>query len=98
MSSQPVVVGIDGSDSALSAAAWAEAIAARRDLPVRLVHAVDLPLVAPPDLIAAERLYEAAREQGEVYLEQANTAGVDAELTGGPVVPTLVEESRRASL
>jgi nucleotide-binding universal stress UspA family protein len=98
VSTQPVVVGIDGSDSALSAAAWAAAIAARRDLPVRLVHAVDLPLVGPPDLVEVERLYEAVREQGQAYLDAANTAGVEAELKDGPVVPTLVEESRQASV
>jgi nucleotide-binding universal stress UspA family protein len=35
----PVVVGIDGSDSSLLAVDWAVDEAARRGLPLRLVHA-----------------------------------------------------------
>ena len=64
MSTQPVLVGIDGSDSAIRATVWAARIAARRKLPVRVVHAVDLPLVGPPQFDDAERLYDALREQG----------------------------------
>lgn len=98
VSTQPVVVGIDGSDSARLAAAWAAAIAERRKLPVRLVHAVDLPLVGPPQLDDAGRLYDAFREQGAAYLREAADPGADTELRDGPVVPTLVEESGQASM
>ena len=39
---QPVVVGVDGSNSALGAVRWAADEAARRHLPLRLVSAVDV--------------------------------------------------------
>jgi nucleotide-binding universal stress UspA family protein len=41
----PVVVGVDGSDSARHAARWAAAEAVHRHLPLRLVQAVKLPVV-----------------------------------------------------
>jgi nucleotide-binding universal stress UspA family protein len=42
-----VLVGVDGSDDALRAVRWAAREAARRQLPLRLVHA--FPWVAEPD-------------------------------------------------
>ena len=98
VSTQPVVVGIDRSDSARLAAAWASSIAEHRKVSVRLVHAVDIPLVGPPQLDDVERLYEALREQGAAYLRAAATPGADAEMLDGPVVPTLIEQSGQASI
>ena len=44
--SRSVVVGIDGSRSALDAALWAVDEAVSRDIPLRLVYAID-PAIAP---------------------------------------------------
>ncbi|XKK41650.1 universal stress protein [Nocardiopsis sp. ARC36] len=40
-----VVVGIDGSDGSRAALEWAAAEAARRDAPLRIVHALGMPLI-----------------------------------------------------
>lgn len=45
---RPVVVGVDGSDSARQAAFWAAEEAARRNVPVRLVTVVQLPVFQHP--------------------------------------------------
>jgi len=48
--SGPVVVGVDDSDAARLAVVWAADEAARRGLPLRLVHALDWPAGADRDL------------------------------------------------
>ncbi|NLU75240.1 universal stress protein [Streptomyces sp. HNM0575] len=50
-----IVVGVDGSEESMAAAAWAAEEALRRELPVHLVHArlwqpVDVPVVQPSDV------------------------------------------------
>jgi nucleotide-binding universal stress UspA family protein len=56
----PIAVGIDGSRSALHAAVWAANEAARRNVPLRLVHAVMVSAfayaggIAPPDAFFTE--------------------------------------------
>lgn len=56
--SPAVVVGIDGSQAAISAALWAVDEAVRRDIPLRLVYAIE-----PDDRSGHERdIQEAARE------------------------------------
>lgn len=55
MTRRQIVIGVDGSASALQAALWAGDEAARRHLPVRLLHAVSPPALSygggsrPPD-------------------------------------------------
>lgn len=53
-----IVVGVDPSDNAARAAAWAAREAADRGLPLHLVHAIDLPgsmgmVIEPPDFAAS---------------------------------------------
>lgn len=72
-----VVVGIDGSDSALEAARWAAVEAARRGAPLRLLHAFAWPIdhvVGPPGL--GERAGDALRTRAEHDLEKADRAAV----------------------
>lgn len=45
---RPIVAGMDGSDSAREAALWAAEEAERRNVPLRLVTAVHLPVYAHP--------------------------------------------------
>jgi nucleotide-binding universal stress UspA family protein len=103
---QPVVVGVDGSESALRAVRWAAAHAAGRGLPLRLVHVYVTPVAFPSGIVAADVLYDAMRAQGRGWLRDARTAAAevapdlrpDIELEQAPLVPVLVEESRSASL
>jgi nucleotide-binding universal stress UspA family protein len=101
----PVVVGVDGSESALHAVRWAAAQAARGGLPLRLVHVyvapVTVPSVADPNIMR-----NALRTQGRRWLREARTAAAEVaanlelhlELEHAPLVPVLLKESRTASL
>jgi len=75
--SPSVVVGIDGSRNGLTAALWAVDEAVDRDLPLRLVYAIDSPTDAVVPDEAARRLATA-----EIAVRQAFTA---VELTAKPV-------------
>lgn len=61
----PIVVGIDGSESAVIAMEWAAQDAAAHGWPVRLVNAIDQPPVIPP-LVA-----KTARKVAEEFLREA---------------------------
>src|SRR6478735_7951359 len=65
-----VVVGIDGSRSALDAALWAVDEAVSRDIPLRLVYAID------PDAATGSDNQAAARDlaTAEIAVRQAFTA------------------------
>jgi nucleotide-binding universal stress UspA family protein len=103
----PIVVGVDGSPSSLQAALWAGDEAARRNLPLRIVHAIALPRLAyggglgPPD-----RFTDALREDGQRWVAAAEAAVHEAhpELRieiapkSGNAIPFLIEESRTARL
>lgn len=103
---QPVVVGVDGSASALRAVRWAAAQAARRGLPLRLVHVLVTPINFPSGIVATGVVRDAMRVQGREWLRDARTAVVevapdlrtDIVLADAPLVPVLVEESRSAAL
>ena len=99
---QSVVVGIDGSQTALHAATWAVAEAVSRGVPLRLVHVSPATHARRPP--AEDRPWDVAR--AETALCRAETAIND---TGKPVhVETairrgrpdcvLIDESREASL
>ncbi|MBY8850527.1 universal stress protein, partial [Saccharothrix sp. MB29] len=61
----PIVVGVDGSESAVTAAGWAAEEAARHRLPLKLVHAYLLPTLGYPDIVlTAHEVHQALREQG----------------------------------
>ncbi|MEV6626415.1 universal stress protein [Amycolatopsis sp. NPDC051106] len=96
---QQIIVGVDGSASALQAARWAGDEAARRHLPLRVVHAVSPPAlsygagVRPPDGFS-----EVLETQGRQWLADADEAirsahpdlEIHADLaTGGPVTELL---------
>lgn len=103
----PVVVGVDGTDESGHAVTWAVAEAARRGLPVRLVHAFEY----PPPLLP---FYDAATELGEDHLREvargalaaavAHLSGpgagatVTGEVVDGVPVEVLRSEAQRAAL
>jgi len=101
-----VVVGVDGSDSALEATRWGAAVAVRDRVPLRLTHAYDLPLGLPSGVTDDESLLHALREQGRRWLAEAREVAaevdpdlpVDTELEAVRTVPALLHESQTASM
>jgi nucleotide-binding universal stress UspA family protein len=104
---QQIVVGVDGSASAQQAARWAGDEAARRHLPVRVVHAVSMPAlsygagVRPPDGFS-----EVLETQGRKWLADAEAAirsahpdlEIHADLATGSPVTELLKASADAHL
>ncbi|HET9117570.1 MAG TPA: universal stress protein [Pseudonocardiaceae bacterium] len=96
----PIVVGVDGSVSALHAVRWAAEEAALRRVALRLVHSV--PLSAARHVGSFETL----EVQGRQYVTQAQDrvrqiypeVSVDVEVHGGDPVPVLVDLSEHARL
>ncbi|MFE9691028.1 universal stress protein [Micromonospora sp. NPDC005806] len=106
-SGAPVVVGVDGSPSALDAVRLAAREAAARRRPLRVVHAFRWPLLGTPLGPVAATLPDAElRQEAEKLVEEAvgEARKVDAELevTGavaeGGAVSVLLEEGRAAAL
>lgn len=104
--SVPVVVGVDGSESALDAVRWAAREARRRGVGLRLVHVYEVPTGYPTGFVDPEVLSVALAGQGQSWLEQARQVaeetvpGLDAEkveIMAG-AVPALVTESRHAAV
>lgn len=98
---EPIVVGIDGSDAAINAARWAVAEATSRNVPLRLVHAVP------------ERQTADAGGDGKLDIEYAQTAlraadaalaamgealKVECEVVHGSPARALLDEARHAAL
>jgi nucleotide-binding universal stress UspA family protein len=97
-----IVVGVDGSESALRATRWAAREAARRSLAVRLVHVRQLPLLLPLEDMYAQELTEQGRKWLSAARDHArDTApGIDVrtELRTGQPSEELVTESEHARL
>ncbi|MQA61739.1 MAG: universal stress protein [Actinophytocola sp.] len=94
-----IVVGIDGSSSALDATRWAARDAARRKTGLRLVHACHLPATNPRSPISLPTGYaDALVEYGDNWLQDARSAATEVvpglavdtvTSTGNPVVELL---------
>ncbi|TXI61946.1 MAG: universal stress protein [Mycolicibacterium mageritense] len=99
--SAPIVVCIDGSDAAITAAEWAAKEAASRDVALRLVH------VAPPtDPANPGGTANMDRQYAESALHAAATAvaaseppvKIETEILCGAVDSALIDESRHAAM
>jgi len=103
---QPVVVGIDGSDSALNAVRLAAAQAVRRAVPLRIVHVYVAPVALPNGVVDPSLVRNAMRAQASRWLSVAAAAAEevapglrpDLALEDAPLIPVLVKESRSAAL
>ncbi|QQQ80193.1 universal stress protein [Saccharothrix sp. 6-C] len=105
--SAPIVVGVDGSASAVTAAAWAAREAARLRVPLRLVHAYLLPAQGYPELVVnGPEVREAFEQQGLQWLQEAAEAArmavpnveVETVLVVDRPAAALITESRRARM
>lgn len=101
-----VVVGVDGSESALDAVRWAADEARRRRAALRIVHAYEIPVGYPRGYIDEHALRGALAAQSRSWLAQAWQAAEDVvpglaaevvEVRAG-AVPMLVKESVGADL
>ncbi|MFD5246082.1 universal stress protein [Amycolatopsis sp. NPDC058340] len=104
---RPVVVGVDGSSSAVQAARWAATEAARRKAPLSITHACMLiPVRMPPGVELPRPYADALTEQGREVLaaaaeaarEAAPEVGVTTELRGGAAAEHLIGRSASADL
>ena len=101
-----VVVGVDGSESALHAVRWAAHEARRRRLSLRLVHAYEVPVGYRSGFVDWSALLEGLVAQAREWLDQARQAAEETapdvavetvELRSFPV-PALEAESAHADL
>lgn len=103
---EPVVVGVDGSESALDAVRWAAGEARRRHTSLRIVHAHEIPVGYPPGFVDWHALHQALAAQGRSWLDQARhvaektAPGLATEVVEvkAGAVPALVKESAQAAL
>ncbi len=111
-SAQPIVVGIDGSPVSKVAVDWAARTAALREVPLKLVHVLNPPVVmAFPEVPIPAGYLKWQSDEGRTLLAAAVTTAeesalligkgpiaVTTEMVAGPSVPTLVDESTRAQM
>jgi nucleotide-binding universal stress UspA family protein len=103
---RPIVVGVDGSRSALDAALWAADEAAQRRLPVRLVHAEDFARACAGGVAPPQSFFDELQAAGEQVLADAAAAirrrhpELDLEVHLDPAgsVPALIEQTGGARL
>ncbi|WP_040836292.1 universal stress protein [Nocardia brevicatena] len=74
----PVLVGTDGSDSALHAVRWAAQVAARQSAPLHIVHAIGIPIDMGPTLDYTLIEGETYRSAAQSTVDDARAAAVDA--------------------
>ncbi|WP_435069127.1 universal stress protein [Amycolatopsis thermoflava] len=103
----PVVVGVDGSAASLGAVRWAATEARRRNVPLKLVHALDeASLGYPQPMPVHVDLTSLARQRGHRILHAASDAARAAEpdvdiqrnLRKEQVGAALLDESRSAAV
>lgn len=109
ITSQTVVVGVDGSAGSTAAVTWAAKLAASRTLEVKIVHGLQIASLyyggGLPGAGAAA-LLDAIQANGERVLAEARRVAlsvdenlvVTTEMPNDPPVPLLIEQSRHARL
>jgi nucleotide-binding universal stress UspA family protein len=103
---RPIVAAVDGSDSARAAVRWAAREAARRKVPLKLVHVCSLVPAGYQRTTAGDPdLFDRMLDEGRGWLREATgvaaAAGavkISTELRNGQVSGALVQESASARL
>jgi nucleotide-binding universal stress UspA family protein len=107
MADAPVLVGVDGSDSALTAVTAAVQEAKLRQSALRVVHSFIWPLfgvplgpaaIGPPDTGLRNEADTIVRDAVRHAHAQAPDLQVDGEVITGHTLPVMVEETRTSSL
>jgi nucleotide-binding universal stress UspA family protein len=107
MTTNPIVVGYDGSETAAKAVDWAMAEADRTHTPVVLAYAFEWPIVPAMITAGSTNWPDAiARQEAETMVQTAAKAAAEAHpgvtvagtLLDGPAAITLWEQSRHAAL
>jgi nucleotide-binding universal stress UspA family protein len=102
-----IVAGIDGSRSARTAARWAADEAAKRGLPLRLVHMFTVPVVKMPGVIPSSEAIRAGfvsrglewvSEAREAVLARYPDLVVEIAVREGGPVAALIQESVKATM
>lgn len=95
-----VIVGIDGSPTAVQAALWALTEATHRDLPLRLVYSTASRRLCAQDYRDEITRAKAALHEAHTALIAATDQPVHIEtvIVDGPPAPALIEQSRGAAL
>src|SRR4051812_25422693 len=98
----PIVVGIDGSPTAIGAALWAADEALSRHLALRLVHVLDVeadidrdlgedPAVVAPDWPETKQGLEFLQAAAIAVQDTGNPLDVETQILWGEVDPTLIK-------
>lgn len=95
-----VVVGVDGSKAARGAALWAVDEAVSRDIPLRLVYAIDETSVVYPGDAARKFATAEIAVRDVVMAVQATDlpVKVEVQIIQGPPLPSLIQISRSAAM
>ncbi|WP_454197348.1 universal stress protein [Nocardia sp. Marseille-Q1738] len=105
----PVLVGVDGSLTALAAARWAAAYAANRRAPLHIVYAIGAPIDFGPGIGVPQFDYDRYRQEGRDALDAARESAVatsapvgeldiTTDLVEAPPIPVLRDRSKTARL
>ncbi|MFD4469627.1 universal stress protein [Rhodococcus sp. NPDC058505] len=106
MSTAPIVVGVDGSDTADAALQWAARTAAAHTAPLHLVAALPTPVVYGGALVASQQFYDDLDAEANRTLtaaaararEIAPGVEVGTALHHGPPIPALLDRSESARM
>ena len=100
--SRPVVVGVDGSKAAIATALWAVDEAVSREVPLRLLYAIDEDSVQGegPDVVAREfAVAESAVRRAFTAIEgTGQPVKIETEIVQGPPTESLIRASAAASM
>lgn len=104
---RPIIVGIDGSRSARTAAMWAAEEASKRRLPLRLVHVYTVPVAKMPGVLpSSEAIRESFKDRGLEWIAEAQQAVlaqypdlvVETAVREWSTVAALIQESVKATM
>ncbi len=98
----PVVVGVDGSDAAIGAAEWAVKEAIHQDVPLRLVHVIQIadgPTSSADAWSAEEDYAESSLRAARLAVEASGLpVKIDTAVLYGDVDSALIDESNSSTL